>query len=314
MPRCASTTSPPPGPSRSRPANHSGTSRRSSRTWVNTGRRAVMCRSPGQVRRVRSGRVAPRVRKGAGSALAEFRPCAPAIGQARCDWPRPQRRLRSVDGKCSGTAAGGWRQSWRDHRSGHDALHHGCRRAWTPVSRTASGALVGAARARPCCWPCSRTPGGMPGATPVGRRRRCAPGFASTPAVRVRSTQALAGARYALAAPLVCVRRRTGPWNPPLGVTFADWIAGAMPQPPVAVLAASLATDATVDAVLDRCEPAAGRWSEAPRRGLTAPVLDRTARMVLELACRSLDHTGRSPAAQDEVTTIVDRRLAGTGT
>ncbi|EEP69991.1 glutamate-cysteine ligase GCS2 [Micromonospora sp. ATCC 39149] len=37
---------------------------------------------------------------------------------------------------------------------------------------------------------------------------------------------------YALAAPLLCLRDDTADWTPPPGVTFGDWIAGALPRPP----------------------------------------------------------------------------------
>jgi glutamate--cysteine ligase len=40
---------------------------------------------------------------------------------------------------------------------------------------------------------------------------------------------ATAWARYALAAPLLCVRRPGLPWDAPPGVTFTDWITGAAP-------------------------------------------------------------------------------------
>lgn len=103
-------------------------------------------------------------------------------------------------------------------------------------------------------------------------------------------------ARYALAAPLLCLRRDRGPWHPPAGVTFADWIAGAVNPPPtvddldyhlgtlfppvrprgylevrfldaqppeewiapVAVLAALFARPATVDAARALTEPVSG--------------------------------------------------------
>ena len=105
-------------------------------------------------------------------------------------------------------------------------------------------------------------------------------------------------ADYALAAPLLCVRRGAQEWDVPAGVTFADWIAGALPdrplvddldyhlstlfppvrprgylevryldaQPgqewiaPVAVLAALLADDATTDAARAIAASTAGRW------------------------------------------------------
>jgi glutamate--cysteine ligase len=166
--------------------------------------------------------------------------------------------------------------------------------------------------------------------------------------VDVADDPARAWARYALTAPLLCVRRTSGGWHAPPDVTFADWVRGALPQPPttddldyhlstlfppvrprgylevryldaqhprewfapVAVLAAAMATDATVDAVLDLATPAAGRWTEAARLGLADPVLAATVRPVLELACRSLTHTDLPPPLRDEVAAIVERRLA----
>lgn len=160
---------------------------------------------------------------------------------------------------------------------------------------------------------------------------------------------ALAWARYAMRAPLLCVRRPHGPWHAPPDVTFAEWIGGALPRrptiddlrlhlstlfppvrprgylevryldtqrprewiAPVAALAALLATETTVDAALDICAPAEGRWTEAARYGLAAPVLAVAARQVLDLACRSLEHTGLPVAARDHVARLFDRRLAG---
>ncbi|WP_433077445.1 ergothioneine biosynthesis glutamate--cysteine ligase EgtA [Dactylosporangium sp. CA-052675] len=134
-------------------------------------------------------------------------------------------------------------------------------------------------------------------------------------------------ARYALAATLLCVRRPDGAWDTPSGVTFADWIRGALDtrptyadldyhlstlfppvrprgyleiryldtQPgrawfaPAALLHALLADPATVSRVLELCAPAAGRWVEAARDGMADPVLARAARAVRELALARLD-------------------------
>jgi glutamate--cysteine ligase len=154
-------------------------------------------------------------------------------------------------------------------------------------------------------------------------------------------------ARYALAAPLLCVRRRGGRWHAPAGLTFADWIGGALPRPPtvddldyhlgtlfppvrprgylevryldaqpgdewiapVAVLAALLADDAGTDAARALAAPAAGRWEPAARDGLADPVVAAAAADVLDLACRRLDRTGLPPDSRDRVTDIVHRRL-----
>ncbi|GID30999.1 glutamate--cysteine ligase EgtA [Paractinoplanes brasiliensis] len=133
--------------------------------------------------------------------------------------------------------------------------------------------------------------------------------------------------RYALAAPLTCVRRDGGCWDAPPGATLADWLAGALPQPltaddvdyhlttlfppvrphgylevryldaqpagdwfpPVAVLATLLADPATTSTALDLALPTAGRWEQAYRYGLDDPALRRTAAAVLGLAARRLE-------------------------
>lgn len=134
-------------------------------------------------------------------------------------------------------------------------------------------------------------------------------------------------ARYALDATLLCVRRPGGAWDTPAGVTFADWIRGALDsrptyadldyhlstlfppvrprgyleiryldtQPgrawfaPAALLHALLADPATVARVLRLCAPAAGRWTQAARDGMADPVLAGAARAVRELALDRLD-------------------------
>jgi glutamate--cysteine ligase len=154
-------------------------------------------------------------------------------------------------------------------------------------------------------------------------------------------------AAYALAAPLLCVRRDGGLWDPPPGVTFADWIAGALPQrptiddldyhlstlfppvrprgyleiryldaqpgdewiAPVAILAALLADDSTTSAALERAAPVADRWLPAARDGLTDPALRTAATEILDLALRGLDGTGLPAATRDRVAGIVSERL-----
>jgi glutamate--cysteine ligase len=154
-------------------------------------------------------------------------------------------------------------------------------------------------------------------------------------------------ASYALAAPLLCVRRDDGRWDPPPGVTFADWIGGALPRPPtvddleyhlgtlfppvrprgylevryldaqpgdewiapVSVLASLLADDAVTDAARAAAAPVADHWLPAARDGLADPALRTAATAVLELACAGLDRTGLPPAVRDRVCEIVQRRL-----
>ncbi|GGL20578.1 ergothioneine biosynthesis glutamate--cysteine ligase EgtA [Mangrovihabitans endophyticus] len=158
---------------------------------------------------------------------------------------------------------------------------------------------------------------------------------------------AAAWSEYALAAPLLCVRRSGGRWETPEGVTFADWIGGALPRPPTvddldyhlstlfppvrprgylevryldtqpgdewiapaAVLTALLAGDDIVDAARNLAQPAAGRWVPAARDGLTDPLVATCAADLIDLACRHLDRTGLPMAVCDQVTAILDRRL-----
>ncbi|GAA1806448.1 ergothioneine biosynthesis glutamate--cysteine ligase EgtA [Luedemannella flava] len=160
---------------------------------------------------------------------------------------------------------------------------------------------------------------------------------------------ATAWARYALAAPLLCVRRSDGCWDPPRGVTFADWINGALPEPPTvddldyhlntlfppvrprgyleiryldtqpgaewiapaAVIAALLADDATTDLAREAAGRAADRWLPAARDGLADRVVRRAATDLLDLARARLDRTDLPPVTRQYVTDIVDRRLDG---
>jgi len=153
---------------------------------------------------------------------------------------------------------------------------------------------------------------------------------------------------YALAAPLLCVRRDGGDWTAPPGVTFRDWLDGALPRPPttddldyhlstlfppvrprgyleiryldaqpggewiapVALLAALLADPAALGGAREACERVAGRWAEAARCGLRDPVLASVAGTVLDLAVRALDRTDLPMATREEIGRIVARRMA----
>ncbi|MGH3734554.1 MAG: ergothioneine biosynthesis glutamate--cysteine ligase EgtA [Micromonosporaceae bacterium] len=173
---------------------------------------------------------------------------------------------------------------------------------------------------------------------------------ARTVPVHTGADAVTAWARYALAAPLLCLAHRPDSWHAPPGVTFGDWLAGAMGPPPteadlrlhlstlfppvrprgyfevryidaqppgewlapVAVLTALLGDDDTVDRVVDLCAPVAGRWHTATRDGLANPAIRAAARRVLDLACRRLDHTDLTATDAAHVTEIVSRRLART--
>jgi glutamate--cysteine ligase len=153
--------------------------------------------------------------------------------------------------------------------------------------------------------------------------------------------------RYALDAPLVCVRRPDGHWDPPPGVTLRDWVAGALPRPPteddldyhlstlfppvrprgylevryldtqpggdwivpVAIVTALLGEHATTEAALEIAAPVAGCWIPAYRLGLRDPALRRSAAALVELAAGRLAGTGLPPEVLSHVIETVDRRL-----
>jgi glutamate--cysteine ligase len=158
---------------------------------------------------------------------------------------------------------------------------------------------------------------------------------------------AAAWARYALAAPLLCVRRAGGNWVAPPDATFADWIDGALPEPPtqddlayhlstlfppvrprgylevryldtqppgewfapVAVLDTLLADSAIIAAAERLAAPAVGRWQAAARCGIADPGVALAARGLLTLA---LDNLDANWPARATVTDIIRRRLAQT--
>ncbi|WP_117213094.1 ergothioneine biosynthesis glutamate--cysteine ligase EgtA [Allorhizocola rhizosphaerae] len=138
-----------------------------------------------------------------------------------------------------------------------------------------------------------------------------------------------AWAKRVLDTPLLCLRRDSGEWDPPPGVTFGGWIEGALPtrptyddldyhmttmfppvrprgylelryidaQPggdwvlPVAMITALFAREETVDAATELAEPAGQRWVQAARDGLADPVIASVVPRLVELACVALDDT-----------------------
>ncbi|WP_436496592.1 glutamate-cysteine ligase family protein [Actinokineospora sp. HUAS TT18] len=153
--------------------------------------------------------------------------------------------------------------------------------------------------------------------------------------------------RHVLDTPLLCVRRPGECWDAPRGVTFADWIGGALPEPPTtadldyhistlfpavrpqgyfevryldaqdgagwitpAALVAALTGDrGIVDAVVDIALPAAGRWVEAARHGLADPVLAAVARELLDLGGKAIDALRLRPEYQRVITADLHRLL-----
>ncbi|MCO1660091.1 ergothioneine biosynthesis glutamate--cysteine ligase EgtA [Pseudonocardia humida] len=154
---------------------------------------------------------------------------------------------------------------------------------------------------------------------------RADPPRTAPPAVAdaVAGDPAASWARRVLHSPVLCVRDGSDGWLVPHGVTFADWIRGAIParrptlddldyhvstlfppvrprghlevryidaQPgrrwalPVAVLAGLLSDPAVTDRAREACEPVAGRWVSGARHGLADRVLATAAAAVFELA------------------------------
>ncbi|MFI0793311.1 ergothioneine biosynthesis glutamate--cysteine ligase EgtA [Micromonospora rubida] len=155
---------------------------------------------------------------------------------------------------------------------------------------------------------------------------------------------------YALAAPLLCLRDDAADWTPPPGVTFGDWLAGALPRPPttddldyhlstlfpvvrprgyleiryldaqpgpdwrlpLAVLAALFADPGTVTRAASVAAPVADRWDAAARHGLADPPLARAAAGLLDLALAALPRLDLPAQLHDETTRALLRRLAAT--
>ncbi|MFJ8687470.1 ergothioneine biosynthesis glutamate--cysteine ligase EgtA [Micromonospora wenchangensis] len=153
---------------------------------------------------------------------------------------------------------------------------------------------------------------------------------------------------YVLAAPLLCLRHDGPDWTPPPGVTFADWIAGALPDPPttddldyhvstlfppvrprgylevryldaqpgrdwtlpLAVLTALLGDDRTVRAARTIAAPVADRWRTAARRGLADPALAGAAVALLDLARETLPTLDLPSETHDEIDRGIRRRIA----
>jgi glutamate--cysteine ligase len=172
---------------------------------------------------------------------------------------------------------------------------------------------------------------------------------ARTAPVPVTGEPAAQWAGYALRAPVLGVLRDGRPEPAPAGISFADWIGGALPRPPtigdldfhlstlfppvrprgyvevryldaqppgqwlvpVAVLAALVSTETTVDRVRELCAPVAGRWHEAARLGLADRQLADTAAKVVELALAGLAGTGLPQPVQHDIHEALGQRLNG---
>ncbi|TDC37564.1 ergothioneine biosynthesis glutamate--cysteine ligase EgtA [Micromonospora sp. KC213] len=152
--------------------------------------------------------------------------------------------------------------------------------------------------------------------------------------------------RYVLTAPLLCLRQDGADWTPPAGVTFADWIDGALPrapttddleyhvstlfppvrprgylevryldaQPgadwriPLAVLTALLARSETARAARAVAAPVADRWHAAARRGLADPPVAVAATALLDLALSVLPELDLPPEIHEQTSSGIRRR------
>jgi glutamate--cysteine ligase len=160
------------------------------------------------------------------------------------------------------------------------------------------------------------------------------------------SDPAAAWARRVVHSPVLAVRRERE-WLVPKGVSFADWIEGALPEPPttadleyhittlfppvrphghleiryidaqpgrrwalpVTVLTALLADPAGIDRAIAACEPAQQRWTAAARYGLADRVLARAAGEVFELALGRLARVGAPDWVVADLTDMTERQV-----
>jgi glutamate--cysteine ligase len=154
-------------------------------------------------------------------------------------------------------------------------------------------------------------------------------------------------ARRVVDTPLLCVRGPGDCWDAPPGVTFGDWLDGALPVPPTAddlayhastmftpvrphgyfevryldtqpgrnwvvpaaLLIALMSTHDTVEAVAELCRPVADRWLPAARDGLADKPIAAVWPTVAELGVRALPNTGMSKEAIESIETDLDRVL-----
>ena len=156
-------------------------------------------------------------------------------------------------------------------------------------------------------------------------------------------------AARALDTPLLCVRRSGPCWDAPAGMTFADWVDGALDTPPtvedleyhlstlfppvrprgylevryldaqpgrswatpVALLTALMDDERTVDAVAEVTRPVSHLWFEAARQGLASPAIANAAHHVLDLGYEVLDSLELPPTLAAQVhTDLAHRRHA----
>lgn len=169
----------------------------------------------------------------------------------------------------------------------------------------------------------------------------------TAPPLQLDADPAAGWARRAMHTQLLCIRRTGTQWDAPAGITFADWVRGALPRPPttddldyhlstlfppvrphghlevryidaqrgmdwelpLTLLASLLASPATVDAVLAACAPAMGRWTAAARFGLADRALARCAATVFDLACAGLPAVGAPQGVATRLAEMTERHV-----
>lgn len=164
----------------------------------------------------------------------------------------------------------------------------------------------------------------------------------------ITTDPAASWAKRLLDTALMCLRRDGDDWTVPSGISFAEWIGGALPAPPTrddldyhlstvfppvrprgyfevryldtqagrdwmlpaAALISLFREESTVDEVLELSSPAVGRWIHAARDGLRDPRLAHTARAIFDLACRCLDRQADTPdGVAERLAAAVEQRL-----
>ena len=158
-------------------------------------------------------------------------------------------------------------------------------------------------------------------------------------------------ARRVLDTPVLCVRGEGERWETPVGLTFADWVAGGLPtrpttddldyhistmfppvrphgylevryldaQPgagwvtPTTLLAALMSDQGTVEAVLEACLPVGDRWLPAARDGLADRAIAAAAATVLSLGAQVVPGMGLPSDLTGAIVAELDQLIVRSG-
>lgn len=168
---------------------------------------------------------------------------------------------------------------------------------------------------------------------------------------RIVDDPAQAWARRVLDTPVLCVRGEGERWETPVGLSFADWVAGGLPTPPTTddldyhistmfppvrphgylevryldaqpgtgwvtpttLLAALMSDQSTVEAVLEACLPVGDRWLPAARDGLADRAIAAAAVTVLTLGAQRVPGMGLPAAVTEAVVAQLDQLIVRSG-